>query len=934
MSKEFAQRHIGLTQADIDHMCSTLGVADLDTLTTQIVPAHIALTQKLDLPPAMTEAEVAAHVAALAAQNNTNITSLIGLGYYNTHTPAVLRRNILENPAWYTAYTPYQPEISQGRLEALLVFQTMVTDLTGLDIACASLLDEATAAAEAMMLCHRHHADKTRSVFVVSNGVHPHTIDLLQARAQPLGWHVVVADALPHDLSAVFGALVQYPHTLGTTNTYADWAQALHAQGALLACATDLLALTWLEPPSTWGADIALGSSQRFGLPLGYGGPHAAFFACKDAHKRMLPGRLAGVSVDAQGNQAYRLTLQTREQHIRRDKAMSNICTAQVLPAVMAAMYAVYHGAQGLQCIAARVHTLTQQAVLGLQQAGVALHGTQVFDTLTLNTGTHTNALQQHALQAGFNLRRIDDSTLAFSFDETTTPAQAAQLLAVFGASLPTLAPLVAPRTTPFLTHSVFAQYHSETAMMRYLRRLADRDLALDRTMIPLGSCTMKLNAAIEMESISLPALAVLHPFVPFDQAAGSLQLIAQLEDMLCAVTGFDAVSLQPNSGAMGEFAGLQAIAAWHQARGDAQRVVCLIPTSAHGTNPASAVMAGMQVVAVACDAQGNIDVADLTAKAQLHAANLAALMVTYPSTHGVFESAIAQICTIVHQHGGLVYMDGANMNAQTGLTSPAAIGADVCHLNLHKTFCIPHGGGGPGVGPVAVKAFLAPFLPGHRALANAPARHQRHGAPVAAAPFGSALILSIPYIYIRLMGADGLTKAAQTAILSANYIAQRLKPYYPVLYTDDAGRVAHECILDLRPIKASTGVSVDDVAKRLIDYGFHAPTMSWPVAGTLMIEPTESEPLPEIERFCNAMIAIKGEIDAIAQQQVELKNSPLSHAPHTLAVVLSGKLPYSAQQAAYPMGVSLDKYFPPVARVDNVQGDRQVFCACPPMLG
>ncbi len=886
------------------------------------------------------EAEALAALRAIAAKNRV-FRSWIGQGYYGTHTPGVILRNILENPAWYTAYTPYQPEISQGRLEALVNFQTMVCDLTGMEIANASMLDEATAAAEAMTLCRRsgNHAS---NVFAVASDVLPQTIDVLRTRAAPLGLEVRVAE--PAELAGIdaFAALVQYPGVDGEIRDYRALAQALHAKGGHLVAAADLLALAVIVPPGEWGADVVVGSAQRFGVPMGYGGPHAGYLATRDALKRSMPGRLVGVTVDSHGHPAYRLALQTREQHIRREKATSNICTAQVLLAVIASMYAVYHGPKGLERIARRVHRLAAIARAGLAKLGFEVSVAAFFDTVTVKTGARTADIAARSQRAGVNLRRVDAATLGFSFDETTTSEDVARLWEIFAGAAAGFAPAdldasvadIAPafaRTSAYLAHPVFNRYHAETEMLRYLRRLADRDIALDRSMIPLGSCTMKLNATSEMIPITWPEFANLHPFAPPEQAQGYRELVDGLERMLVECTGYAAVSMQPNAGSQGEYAGLLVIKAWHESRGEGHRNVCLIPSSAHGTNPASAHMAGMQVVVVACDDNGNVDLADLRAKAAQHAANLAAIMVTYPSTHGVFEAGITELCDIVHAHGGQVYVDGANMNALVGLAAPGAFGGDVSHLNLHKTFCIPHGGGGPGVGPVAVAAHLAKFLPGHRHM-DAP---REAIGPVSAAPYGSASILPISWMYVAMMGAEGLKAATEMAILNANYVAKRLAPHYPVLYTGPGGLVAHECILDLRPLKEESGIQLEDVAKRLMDYGFHAPTMSFPVPGTLMVEPTESESKAELDRFCEAMIAIREEIRAVEEGRLDREDNPLKHAPHMAAAVLSDdwKHKYPRELAAYPVkSLRETKYWPPVGRADNVYGDRNLFCSCLPV--
>jgi glycine dehydrogenase len=937
----FVERHIGTSAADQAQMLETLGHASRAALIDAVVPAAIRTRAPLDLQAAKGEQEALDRLKAIARRNRV-VKSYIGQGYYGTLTPGVILRNVLENPAWYTAYTPYQPEISQGRLEALINFQTMVCDLTGMAIANASMLDEATAAAEAMALAHRVGKTASATVFVAAD-VFPQTIDVVRTRAAPLGISVVCGPAVDAARTDCFAALVQYPGANGDVRNYRALAEALHARGALVLVATDLLALTLIAPPGEWGADVVVGSSQRFGVPMGFGGPHAAFFATRDEFKRSMPGRLVGVTVDANGGPAYRLALQTREQHIRREKATSNICTAQVLLAVIASMYAVYHGPKGLATIAARVHRLAAVLAAGLERMGLAIVNDSFFDTLTVATGGRTAEVLARA-EGEANLRRIDASRLGISLDETTTRADVRHLWQLFAPD--GAAPLdfdalegdVADRYPPalhrassFLAHPTFNSHHSETEMLRYLRRLADRDIALDRAMIPLGSCTMKLNATAEMIPVTWREFAHVHPFAPADQTAGYRQMIAELERMLCAVTGYAAVSLQPNAGSQGEYAGLLVISAYHASRGESRRNVCLIPASAHGTNPASAQMAGMRVVVVACDDRGNVDLVDLRARAAAHRDELAAIMVTYPSTHGVFETGIREICDVVHEHGGQVYVDGANLNALLGLAAPGSFGADVSHLNLHKTFCIPHGGGGPGVGPVAVRAHLAKFLPGHRELAATPDAI----GPVAAAPYGSASILPISWMYIAMMGAEGLKAATESAILAANYIARRLAPHYPVLYTGANGLVAHECILDLRPIKESSGITVEDVAKRLMDYGFHAPTMSFPVAGTLMVEPTESESKAELDRFIAAMAAIRAEIRAIEDGRMDREDNPLKYAPHTAAVVAASdwKRGYSRELAAFPSSASNgDKYWPPVGRADNVYGDRNLFCSCVPV--
>jgi glycine dehydrogenase len=1002
----FVARHIGPDAAEIAAMLETVGAADLDTLIAETVPAAIRSLAALDLPPPIDEAGVIAELRALAARNG-GPKSLIGQGYHGTHVPPVILRNVLENPGWYTAYTPYQAEIAQGRLEALLNFQTMICELTAMQIANASLLDEATAAAEAMSLALAAHRGRGRTVLVATD-VHPQTRAVLATRAAPLG--IRLRDMAPGETAAIevagaACAVLQYPGTDGAVRDLRGEIAAVQAAGGLAIVAADLLALTLLTPPGEMGADVVVGSAQRFGVPMGFGGPHAAFFATRDAHRRLLPGRLVGVSQDAQGAPALRLALQTREQHIRREKATSNICTAQVLLAVMAGMYACWHGPDGLARIAARVHLQARLLADAARRAGFALRSEVFFDTIALDVGAldvgaldvgaldvgaldvgasqvsapeagaapawgrgagergadgrgadgrgagprdadgraaaagtpgnGADALIARAAAAGFNLRRLDATGVAIALDETVTRAELEALAGVLGAPLAAASPALPAslrRTSPFLRQPVFAAHRGEHAMLRYLKRLEDRDIALTRSMIPLGSCTMKLNATAEMMAISLPGFAELHPFAPPVQTEGYAVLIGRLEAWLRAITGFAAVSLQPNAGSQGEYAGLLAIRAWHAARGEGGRDVCLIPSSAHGTNPASATMAGYRVVVVACDRDGNVDLADLREKAAAHAERLAALMVTYPSTHGVFEADIRAICETVHAQGGQVYMDGANMNAQVGLTSPAAIGADVCHLNLHKTFCIPHGGGGPGIGPIGVAAHLAPHLPNHPARADA-GPESGYG-PVAAAPFGSAAILPISYAYIRMMGAAGLAQASRVAILNANYIAARLRGAYRVLYAGPQGRVAHECIIDCRPFQAEAGVLVEDIAKRLADYGFHAPTMSWPVAGTLMIEPTESESRAELDRFCAAMLAIRGEIAEIAAGTLDPADNMLKHAPHTAAMLTAEAWPhpYPRARAAFPLPwVRAQKYWPPVARVDNVYGDRNLMCTCAP---
>ncbi len=931
---DFLPRHIGPNREAQMEMLAQVGAHSLEDLLAKVVPQNIVGSKPLALPPAQSEVEALAELRAIADKNQV-FKNFIGQGYVGTVTPGVILRNILENPAWYTAYTPYQPEISQGRLEALLNYQTMICDLTGLDIANSSLLDEGTAAAEAMTLAKRQ-AKSNSNTIIVAGDCHPQTIECLKTRAEPLGIEVKVgfAPKLMED-GEYFAVLAQYPSTSGQIHEMKPHADAAHAKGALFICAADPLALVLLKAPGEWGADIVIGSSQRFGVPMGYGGPHAAFMAVRDAYKRNMPGRLVGVTIDAQNKPAYRLTLQTREQHIRREKATSNICTAQVLLAVMASMYAVYHGPAGLKRIAERVHGRATRFAAGLKAMNIPVTAAEYFDTVTFKHDAHA-AIAEAARMAGVNFRHYADmGAVGLTFDETHTDADVIAAVTIISGATKTnppqtltetasAIPAVLRRTTPILTHPVFNTHHSETEMLRYIRRLSDKDLALDRTMIPLGSCTMKLNATTEMIPVTWPEFGNMHPFAPAAQAAGYTEMISNLEDMLCKVTGFDAVTLQPNSGAQGEYAGLLAIRGYHASRSESHRNICLIPSSAHGTNPASAQMCGMEVVVTKCDEQGNVDVADLKAAAEKHSANLAALMITYPSTHGVFEEAIKEICAIVHQHGGQVYMDGANLNAQVGVTYPAEIGADVSHMNLHKTFCIPHGGGGPGVGPIGVKSQLAPFLPGRGKVG-----------PVSAAPFGSASILPIPYAYIRMMGGEGLRTATAVAILNANYIAKKLAPHFPVLYTGHGGFVAHECIVDVRPIKELCGISNMDVAKRLMDYGFHAPTVSFPVAGTLMIEPTESEPKGEIDRFIDAMISIREEIRAVEMGVYPKDDNPLVNAPHTTEVLLTEAWThaYTREQAAYPVAsLRANKYWPPVGRVDDVYGDRNIMCTCPPL--
>ena len=932
-SHAFVERHIGPNDAEIAQMLDVVGHTSLDTLTDAIVPAGIKSPAPLALPESLTEVQALAKIRAIADKNQV-FRTFIGQGYYGTLTPNVILRNVLENPAWYTAYTPYQAEISQGRMEALINFQTLCADLTGMEIANASLLDEATAAAEAMTLAKRSAKSKS-DTFFVHDAVHPQTLELLRTRAEPMGIVLRVGTPAEAMEAEAYGVLLQYPDTFGHIGDYKALADAVHARGGLVAVATDLLALTLIAAPGEWGADIVVGNSQRFGVPFGFGGPHAAFMACRDAYKRSMPGRLIGVSVDAQGNAAYRLTLQTREQHIRREKATSNICTAQVLLAVMASMYAVYHGPEGLTRIARRTHRLASILAAALRGAGVNV-GEHFFDTLHVKD-VDAKAIHAKAAAARINLRAIDSDAVGISLDETTTRADIVALGQLFGATVDVDAldaatadalPAGLVRTSEFLTHPVFNTHHSEHELLRYLRSLADKDLAMDRTMIPLGSCTMKLNATAEMIPVTWPEFANIHPLAPADQATGYKELIDGLEAMLVECTGYDAVSLQPNSGAQGEYAGLLAIRAYHRSRGEGHRDVCLIPDSAHGTNPASAQMCGMKVVVTKTDANGNVDLDDIRINAEKYSDRLAALMITYPSTHGVFEEEVVEICEIVHKHGGQVYTDGANMNALVGVAKPGKWGSDVSHLNLHKTFCIPHGGGGPGVGPCAVKSHLAPFLP--KVLGG-----EGDVGMVSAASFGSASILPISWMYITLMGTAGLRKATQVALLNANYIAKRLAPHFKTLYTGRNGLVAHECILDVRPLEKTSGIGAEDVAKRLIDFGFHAPTLSFPVAGTLMVEPTESESLHELDRFINAMIQIREEIAAIEDGRLDREDNPLKHAPHTAAVVSASEWShaYPRELAAFPLAsLRQQKYWPPVARVDNVYGDKNVMCACIPV--
>ena len=936
-SDSFVARHIAPTEAEIAAMLKAVGVASLSEMAARTVPATIRIQRAMDLPPALDEAGTIAELRGIAARN-TGEKSLIGAGYHGTITPPVILRNVLENPGWYTAYTPYQAEIAQGRLEALINFQTMICDLTGMAIANASLLDEATAAAEAVVMAYALSKAKS-DVIAVAADLHPQTRAVLKTRAWPLG--ITLVEIPPGDLAAIaaakpFALVLQYPGTSGHVRDITAEIAAAHAAGAMAIVAADPLALTLLTAPGDMGADIVVGSAQRFGVPMGFGGPHAGYMATKDAYKRAMPGRLVGVSVDAAGAPAMRLALQTREQHIRREKATSNICTAQVLLAVMAGMYAVWHGPEGLKRIAKRVNLQARLLGAAAAIAGMKLRHAAFFDTIAIEAGSRADALMAAAVKAGFNLRRLDATGVAISLDETVTREELARLALILGGNLstaPASIPEAMARRRKFLQQAVFNTHHAEHEMLRYLKRLEDKDVALNRSMIPLGSCTMKLNATAEMIPVTWPGFADIHPFAPAEQTRGYKELIDRLCDWLKIATGFAGVSIQPNAGSQGEFAGLLAIRAWHESRGDHARDICLIPSSAHGTNPASATMAGYRVVVTACDKDGNIDMADLRSKAEQHREKLAALMITYPSTHGVFETTISDICQLIHAHGGQVYMDGANMNAQVGLTSPGRIGADVCHLNLHKTFCIPHGGGGPGVGPVCVAEHLVGFLPNHPMREDAgPA--SSYG-PVSAAPYGSALILPISYAYIRMMGAAGLTRASEVAILNANYMATRLRPHYPILYVGASGMVAHECIIDCRGFAATSGIQVEDIAKRLQDYGFHAPTMSWPVAGTLMIEPTESEGKAEMDRFCDAMIAIHGEITDIERGALDKTDNPLKNAPHTAREVTAEIWThgYTRERAAFPLPfVAASKYWPPVKRVDNVYGDRNLVCTCAPL--
>ncbi|EJN6829218.1 aminomethyl-transferring glycine dehydrogenase [Vibrio cidicii] len=935
---EFVARHNGPNQSDQQKMLQAINVTSLDALIEQTVPAQIRLEKPMQLAQAKSEADMLLAMKQFANLNQVKRT-FIGQGYYNTLTPNVILRNVLENPGWYTAYTPYQPEISQGRLESLLNYQQMVMDLTGMDIANASLLDEATAAAEAMTLCQRAGKSKSK-VFFVADDVHPQTLEVVKTRAKYFGFDVVIGalDALPQ--TEAFGALLQYPGTTGEVRDLTEIITKAQANKTLVAVATDLLASTLLKPAGEMGADVVIGSAQRFGVPMGYGGPHAAFMATREQHKRTMPGRVIGVSIDAKGNQALRMAMQTREQHIRREKATSNICTAQALLANMASFYAVYHGAQGLRTIARRTHHMTAILAAGLTKTGFELAHNAFFDTITINTGDQTQALYAKAQAADINLRLLEGQ-IGISFDETTTVADVEALFAIFGVNEAVNAlssdiasnefaaiPENCRRTSEYLTHPVFNTYHSETQMMRYLKKLENKDFSLTHGMIPLGSCTMKLNAAAEMIPVTWPEFGALHPFAPIEQAAGYTALAEDLKAKLCEITGYDAFSLQPNSGASGEYAGLVAIQRYHESRGEGHRNVCLIPSSAHGTNPATASMVSMKVVVVKCDENGNVDLIDLAEKIEKHKDNLSSIMITYPSTHGVYEEQVKEVCEMVHAAGGQVYLDGANMNAQVGLTSPGFIGSDVSHLNLHKTFCIPHGGGGPGMGPIGVKSHLAPFLPGH--IENGV---QGKEFAVSAADLGSASILPISWAYIAMMGADGLAEATKVAILNANYVMERLRPHYPVLYRGKNGRVAHECIIDIRPLKEETGISEEDIAKRLMDYGFHAPTMSFPVAGTLMVEPTESEDLAELDRFCDAMIAIRQEITAVKEGAWPLEDNPLVNAPHTQVDLMAEEWthPYPRELACFPStATKKSKYWPTVNRVDNVYGDRNLICSCP----
>jgi glycine dehydrogenase len=944
----FMPRHIGPREHEIDHMLQTIGAKNLDELIDNVVPKAIRFKHEMELPEPVSERNVLSDLRKTASRNRV-VTSMIGMGYYGAIMPKVILRNVLENPGWYTAYSPYQAEVSQGRLEALLAFQQMVIDMTGLDMANASLLDEGTAAAEAMAMAHRIAKNKVDAFFVDAD-THPQTIEVIKTRAKAFGFEIIIGDP-QHDLdpAKVFAALLSYPGSSGQVTDFRATIESLHEARALAIMATDLLALAMLTPPGELGADIAVGSSQRFGVPMGYGGPHAAFFATREAYKRSIPGRIIGVSVDEQGRRGFRMALQTREQHIRRGKATSNICTAQVLLAVLAAFFAVYHGPRGIRRIAGRIHRFAEICATAISEYGYEVKTTAFYDTITVYAPGRASAIVAKAKEKKINLRFVDADHVGISCDEATRRSEIEKLLTCFkttalaGETLDDLdlrtaegIPENLKRTSKYLTHPVFSSYHSETEMMRYLRRLQVKDIALDRSMIPLGSCTMKLNATTEMIPITWRTFAMMHPFAPLEQTQGYQQLFEELEAMLCEITGFDAVSLQPNAGSQGEYSGLLTIRHYQHTNGGGHRNICLIPISAHGTNPASAVMAGLKVVIVKCDDNGNVDVADLREKAELYAENLAALMITYPSTHGVFEEAISDICQIIHDNGGQVYLDGANLNAMMGLVRPADVGADVCHMNLHKTFAIPHGGGGPGVGPIGVKAHLAPFLPGHSIVEGVnPAQGKGETiGEVSSAPWGSASILPISWTYIAMSGADGLKRASMVAILNANYIAKRLDPYFPVVYKGNNGYVAHECIIDLRGLKETCGISVEDVAKRLVDYGFHAPTMSWPVPETMMIEPTESESQEELDRFCDAMIAIRAEITEVEDGKISADDSVLRHAPHTHQLLLEDwSRKYSRQQAFFPLDyVRNDKFWPPVGRIDNVQGDRHLVCTCPPL--
>lgn len=932
---EFQARHIGLRDSDIQSMLQELGFSTLEEMASKVIPKNIVSKNKPHIGEGISEFDLLKKLKSMVSKNKI-FRSYIGMGYHDTITPTIIQRNILENPVWYTAYTPYQPEIAQGRLEALLNFQTVVSDLTGMEISNASLLDEGTAAAEAMAMAHSLAKNKSNS-FVVSPDTHPHILEVLKTRSEPLGLEMLIQDPFQLDPAAKhFAVILPYPTSRGTVLDYSEVTKQIHAQGGLAIADVDLLSLTLLTPPKEWGADIVVGNTQRFGVPLGFGGPHAAFLACSDAYKRLMPGRIVGVSIDSQGKKALRLALQTREQHIRREKATSNICTAQVLLANMASMYAVYHGPQGLKKIASRIHLLTQTLAEGLLQLGFKVEQKSYFDTLTISTDKASDIIAT-ALKLEINLRSVDVRSIGISLNETTTVADVADILKAFnlgkdlGFSVEQLAQKQKldlgkfTRQSSYLTHPVFNSHHSESELLRYIHSLQNKDVTLTHSMIPLGSCTMKLNATTELVPVSWPEINRLHPFAPLDQAAGTLEMIQDLERELCEITGFAGVTLQPNAGSQGEYAGLLVIRKYLQSKGEAHRNICLIPSSAHGTNPASAVMVGMKVVVVACDDQGNVDIADLKAKAAEHKENLAALMITYPSTHGVFEEAIVEICEVIHKNGGQVYMDGANLNALVGICRPGEFGPDVSHMNLHKTFSIPHGGGGPGVGPIGVAAHLVDFLPLHsKGITN-----------VSSAPYGSASILPISWAYITMMGADGLKKATLTAILSANYIAKKLNPHYPVLYKGKEGLVAHECIIDLRPIKKTSEIDVSDVAKRLMDYGFHAPTMSFPVVGTMMIEPTESEPKSEIDRFIEAMVTIRHEIKKIEDKKIDAKNNPLTNAPHTAGVLMSDQWdrPYSREEAAYPLSwVKQNKLWPAVSRIDNAYGDKNIMCSCPPL--